>query len=132
MARARTAAAQVGLRVRIEAETLDVREGEQPPPLAAYAFEPGGKLVARQELKPGSATTIALREGKEPHEIRLLIGPQRLQGEQDFELLAELTRLGAEEFAVRPDFDRDVLRVRSTGRSGGAGSRASASSAGSC
>src|SRR6266508_5639835 len=106
MARPRTAPA--GARLRIEAETLDVRKDEETPDLVAYAFGQSGRLLATSGLTEGKGE-ISLPAAKEPEAVRILVGPP-IDREDPGEILSALTRLDAPEASIRPDQIKDVLR----------------------
>ena len=76
-------------RVQIEAQVVDVGHDEASPPLAAYAFSSGGKLLGRVNVDTGKATGLDLPASQEPGEVRVLVGP-RLDLE-DSELLSALS-----------------------------------------
>jgi hypothetical protein len=97
MARARNAAR--GL--RIEAEALDVRKGEDAPALTAYAFGQGGRLLGRAELKEGKGD-LQIKQTKEPEAIRVVVGPP-IDSEDEQEVLSALSRLDTSEVHVRGD-----------------------------
>ena len=107
MARARSAAD--GGRLRIEAETLDVRKDDQVPKLVAYVFGQSGRLIARNDLDNGKGGVDAPGL-KEPESLRVVVGPP-VESENAGEVLAALGRLDAPEFHVRSDELKDVLRV---------------------
>src|SRR4051812_22492299 len=87
-------------RLRVQAEVLDRREGEDEPQLTAYAFGQSGKLLGRAELK-GGAVELPVAATKEPAAVRVLVGPA-VEGD-DQEVLSTLMRLDAAERLVRPD-----------------------------
>jgi len=107
MARARNAAG--GGRLRIEAEALDVRKGDDVPKLVAYVFGQSGRLIARNDLDNGKGV-VGAPGLKEPESLRIVVGPA-VQSEDAGEILAALGRLDAPEFHVRSDELKDVLRV---------------------
>jgi len=107
MARQRNGQA-AALRVHVEAEALDVREGEQHPALAAYAFGSSGRLLAQADLKPGAGVLLSIPQGAEPDEVRLLVGLQS-ETKDEGELLSHLIRVGAAERMLRPaDLDANA------------------------
>ena len=89
------------LHVRVDADTLDVRPGDEPPALSAYAFGSSGRLLARADLKGAEGAELAVPQGAEPDSIRLLVGP-RIDREGDSAVLADLMRIGAAERMLRP------------------------------
>jgi hypothetical protein len=97
MARAR----QAGGGLRIEAQALGVRAGEDAPALTAYAFGQGGRLLGRTDLRDG-AGNLQVGETKEPEAIRVVVGPQ-LDAEDEQEVLAALSRLDVAELHIRGD-----------------------------
>jgi len=107
MARARNTAG--GGRLRIEAETLDVRKDEEAPQLVAYVFGQSGKLLGRNDLDNGKGSLPAPKL-KEPESLRVVVGPP-IDSEDGGEVLAALTRLDAPELHLRSDEIKDVLRV---------------------
>ena len=98
MARARNSAQGA---LRIEAQTLDVREGEDTPNLTAYAFGQGGRLLGRADLKEGKGD-LAIRQTKEPEAVRVVVGPP-IDSEDDQEVLSVLSRLDTPEMHIRGD-----------------------------
>jgi hypothetical protein len=97
-------------RIQIEAQVVDVGREEEAPPLAAYAFNSGGKLLGRVNVDTDKATGLDLPASKEPGEVRVLVGP-RLDLE-DSELLSALIRLEATERMIRPGLvDRIVVPI---------------------
>jgi hypothetical protein len=106
MARARSTAG--GGRLRIEAETLDVRKDEEVPPLVAYVFGQNGRLLGRNNLDNGKASLPA-PSLKEPESLRVVVGPP-IDSDDDGEVLAALMRLDAPELQLRSDEIKDVLR----------------------
>lgn len=107
MARARNTAG--GGRLRIEAETLDVRKDEEAPQLVAYVFGQSGKLLGRNDLDNGKGSLPA-PSLKEAESLRVVVGPP-IDSEDGGEVLAALTRLDAPELHLRSDEIKDVLRV---------------------
>ena len=97
-----------GDRLRIEAEVLDVRKGDDVPVLVAYAFSQSGRLVGRAELKDGKAE-IPAPATREPEAIRVAVGP-KIDRTDEGEILSALIRLGAPERLVHPDHVGEVLR----------------------
>jgi hypothetical protein len=95
--------------LRIEAETLDVRKGEEAPPLVAYAFGRSGRLLARTELKQGTGE-VQLPELKEPETVRVLIGPP-IDQEDGGEVLAALMRLDVPQASIRSDQIAEPVRL---------------------
>jgi len=107
MARARNGG-RAGL--RIEAETLDLRRGEDVPALTAYAFGQGGRLLGRAELKEGKGE-LHIAPTKEPEALRVVIGPP-IDSEDEQEVLAALSRLDTPEVHVRGDQQlSEALRI---------------------
>jgi hypothetical protein len=98
MASARSAAG--GGRMRIDARALDVRTGEKPPDLVAYAFGQSGKLLSRKDLKVGGDLSVPTT--KEPESFRIVVGPD-IPSDDPQEVLAALTRLDAPEVHIRSD-----------------------------
>jgi hypothetical protein len=98
MARARNGG-RAGL--RIEAETLDLRRGEDAPALTAYAFGQGGGLLGRAELKEGQGE-LHIAPTKEPEAIRVVVGPP-IDSDDEQEVLTALSRLDTPEVHVRGD-----------------------------
>jgi hypothetical protein len=105
MARARNAAG--GGRLRIEAETLDVRKDEDAPQLVAYVFGQNGRLLDRNDLDNGKGSLPA-PSLKQPESLRVVVGPP-IDAEDDGELLAALTRLDAPELQLRSDEIKEAL-----------------------
>src|SRR5918992_793251 len=93
--------------LRIEAETLDVRQDEEAPELVAYAFGQSGRLLARSGLSDGKGE-LRVPDAKEPEAIRVLVGPP-IDREDPGEILAALMRLDVPERTIRPDTALDVL-----------------------
>lgn len=101
-------------RLRIQAEVLDVRKDEAAPTLFAYAFGQSGKLLARTELKEGSAE-LNLPEFKEPENVRVVVGPN-IEGEEPTNILSTLTRINAPDVAVRSDQISEAISIPINGR----------------
>ncbi len=99
MARVRNAKGEA-VQLHVDAQVLDVRQDEQPPPLSAYAFGSSGRLLGRAELKDGS-TPLSFEQGAEPDQIRLLVGPS-IEHTNEGELLSALIRTGSAERMLRP------------------------------
>lgn len=97
-----------GNRLRIEAELLDVRKGDEIPALIAYTFSQSGRLLGRTELKDGKAE-IQTPSTKEPEAVRVLIGPP-IDRKDEGEVLSALFRLRAPERLIRPDEIGEVLQ----------------------
>ena len=106
MARARNAAG--GGRIRIEAETLDLRKDDDEPDLVAYAFGASGRLLDRADLKDGKGA-LSVPASKEPEAVRVVVGPP-IDREDGGEVLSALMRIGALETAVRLDELKEPLR----------------------
>lgn len=98
-----------GNRVSIQAETIDIRKGEEPPALFAYAFGQSGKLLARTEL-PGGKADLALPDLEEPERLRVLVGP-RIDSNESGEVLSALMRINAPELTLRSDQIGEPFRV---------------------
>ena len=96
-------------RLRVQAETLDVRKDDTALPLFAYTFGQSGKLLARTELKEGQGE-LQLPEFKEPENVRVLVGPN-IEGEESTKILSSLTRLNAPEITVRSDQIREAIKI---------------------
>ncbi len=96
-------------RFSINVTTLDVRAGEAPPPFVAYAFGRNGRLLTQAEVRDGRAE-LTLPELKEPEPIRIAVGPligQKKRGE----VAAELLRLNAAEYSIKPDFADKAINI---------------------
>jgi hypothetical protein len=107
MARARNTAG--GGRLRIEAETLDVRKDEEPPQLVAYVFGQNGRLLDRNDLDNGKGS-LPVPSLKQPESLRVVVGPP-IDTEDEGELLAALTRLDAPELQLRSDAIKESLLI---------------------
>lgn len=106
MARARNTAG--GGRIRIEAEMLDLRKGDDDTPeLVAYAFGAGGKLLDTASLQDGKGS-VSIPDTKEPEAVRVVVGPP-IDRENDQEVLQTLMRIGAPETLVRLDELKDAV-----------------------
>ena len=100
-------------RVQIEAQVVDVGHDEASPPLAAYAFSSGGKLLGRVNVDTGKGNRAGpASPSQEPGEVRVLVGP-RLDLE-DSELLSALIRLEASERMNQARAGLTGLSCRST------------------
>jgi hypothetical protein len=96
-------------RLRVQADTLDLRKGDTVPTLFAYIFGQSGKLLARTELTEGKGE-LQLPEFKEPENVRVLVGPD-IEGEESTKILSTLTRLTAPDIAVRSDQITEAIRI---------------------
>jgi hypothetical protein len=84
------------VQVRVSGEFVDVRKDDERPELAAYAFGPGGTLLASAPLT-GDAVDLSVPARAGGQALRVMVGP-RVEEER---ALAELTRVGASEQFVR-------------------------------
>ena len=107
MARARNTAG--GGRLRIEAETLDVRKDEETPQLVAYVFGQNGRLLDRNDLDNGKGS-LPVPSLKQPESLRVVVGPP-IDTEDEGELLSALTRLDAPELQLRSDEIKESLLI---------------------
>ena len=85
--------------LRMEAEILGLRAGEDVPALGAYAFGQAGTLLGRAELKAGKGDAH-LTPPKKPEAVRVVVR-QPIESEDEQELLPALSRLETPEVHAR-------------------------------
>jgi hypothetical protein len=90
---------QGNIELKVSIDFEDVREGDDEPQLAAYAFSSGGSLIHHARLKAKSGVVLEVPAREEAQAVRVVVGPR---GSAEKETpLADLLRLRAVERTIR-------------------------------
>ncbi len=84
--------------LQVSARLLDIEDHEKKPSVVAYAFDRGGRLLARAKLSDAGRAKLALPIGEEGRAVRVVVG-EEVEGEEVS--AADLIRRGGEGRMIR-------------------------------
>lgn len=93
------------VQLKVRAELIDPQRADTKPDVVAYAFSSGGQLLDRSNVDQMGDAVLNLQESENARRIRVIIGPNIEEQDDQLINIAEVLRRGGEERIVRLDPD---------------------------
>lgn len=91
------------VQLKVKAELIDPQRADTKPDVVAYAFSSGGQLIDRSNVDKAGDAVLNLNKSEDAQRIRVIIGPN-IEEQDDQPLnIAEVLRRGGQERILRVD-----------------------------